>query len=79
MFTVDYLQAVEPDFLGKPAGIVVTLDEELDSQGFNRVTVEGPTREAVIEYVRENWGDDDADWFQEYVVDRVREVPAPRS
>lgn len=40
--------------------------------GMPRVDVSGPTRESVIEYVRENWGDDDAEWFDRYIVQRVR-------
>lgn len=74
VYFVDDIQAVEPDELPKPPkGVEVDVAEDLDSMGFPRVTVYGPTREAVIEYVREGWGDDDADWFQTYIVDRVQE------
>jgi hypothetical protein len=56
-YAVDGLQATEPDELTKADGIVVTIDDELDSQGFNTVSVEGPTREAVLAYIRANFGD----------------------
>jgi len=71
-YTVDYLQAVEPEELESVEGITVTVEPELDSMGFNRVSVEGDSREAVIDYVRSQWGDDDRDWFNEWVVGRIR-------
>ena len=70
-YLLDYLQAVEPDALTTADGITVVVDDELDSMGFNRVSISGPTREAVVEYVRANWGDDDRDWFAEWVENRV--------
>lgn len=71
---VDDLQSVEPDFLTPRDGITVELAPGLDGMGFNRVAVYGPTREAVVEYVRSEWGDDDAAWFDEWVLHRVEEV-----
>lgn len=74
-YFVDDLQAVEPEYLEPREGIAVVVADDLDSMGFPRVTVLGPTREAVIEYVHDQWsGDADPDWFQEWVVDRVEEV-----
>ncbi len=70
-FVVTSLQAVEPDALKPQDGIVVTEDEAADSMGFPRVNVYGPTRDAVIEYVRREWGDEDPDWFADYVVARL--------
>ena len=70
-FYVNDLQAVEPDELEPADGIEVVLDDELDGMGFNRVTVYGPTPEDVVEYVRREWGDEDPEWFEEYVVARV--------
>lgn len=76
-YAVDALQACEPEELGHRHGITVTISDELDSMGFQSATIEGPTAEAVVEYVREHWGDEDGEWFDEYVVARVREVGAP--
>ena len=59
MFFVDYLQAVEPAELARVEGITVTVAAEADSMGFPTVTVEGPTREAVLDYVRSEWGTSD--------------------
>jgi len=73
-FMVDDLQSTDPEFLAPMEGITVSLSPEKDSMGFDRATVEGPTREAVIAYVRREWGDEDPEWFQEWVVDRVVEV-----
>lgn len=72
---VDDLQAVEPGALSPQPGIKVSLHPEKDSMEFDRATVSGPTREAVVEYVRLHWGDEDADWFKEWVEDRVQRVP----
>lgn len=74
-FRVEDLQAVEPDALERRDGIVVTVHPELDGMGFNTVDVEGPTRDAVVEYVRSQWGEEDPAWFAEYVVARVRTLP----
>jgi hypothetical protein len=74
MFAVTDLQAVEPEALEASAGIRVEVDEELDSMGFPRVSVFGETRDQVIAYVRDQWGDDDPQWFAEYVVARVEEI-----
>lgn len=72
---VEYLQCVELELLASVPGIRLELVEN-DWMGFARVDVIGPTREAVIEYVRAEWGDDDEAWFAEYVIGRVREVQA---
>jgi hypothetical protein len=71
---VGYLQAVEHEHLPTVDGIRVEVEPGLDDMGFHRVSVFGPSREAVIDYVRENWGDDDEEWFVDYVVDRVGEL-----
>lgn len=75
MFRVDYIQAVEPDELPKRDGIRIIIEPELDGMGFNRVAVCGESREAVLEYVREAWGDEDPDWFREWIADRIEEFP----
>lgn len=70
------LQAVEPDALPEDDDdVFFVVEEERDGMGFPRVAVYGPTRDAVIEYVRKGWGDEDASWFQEHVVDRVEGLP----
>lgn len=79
-YIVRYLQAVEPEHLPeKPEGIEVNVVETHDEMGFPRVDVSGPSREVLIEYVRVGWGDDDADWFKEWVEDRVEVVKGPRT
>ena len=81
-FMVDDLQAVEPDELPRDGEVEVSLADEKDSMGFDRVELRARTREALLEYVREHWGDGDAAWFETYVEDRVLEVgggsPRPR-
>lgn len=71
-FAVEDLQACEPEALDwhRP-DVVLFLHDGLDSMGFNRVTVTADTHEALISYVREFWGDDDEEWFAEYVVGRI--------
>lgn len=69
-YFVDDLEAVEPDELDRTVeGIRITTVP--NDRGFSSATVEGPTREAVLDYVRSQWGDDDQDWFQTWVVDRI--------
>jgi hypothetical protein len=76
-YRVTDLQACEPESLTFAMDIRVTR-EGIDSMGFDRVTVEGPSREAVENYVRDNWGDDNetGGWFSEYVVARIEEIDA---
>jgi len=76
-YFVDDLQCCEPDGLSYAEGIRVTFSQELDFMGFHRATVEGPSAEAVIEYVRANWGDDDREWFDKQVVGELRSFVAP--
>jgi hypothetical protein len=79
MFQVTDLQACEPMelFRDKPAGIALRFDAELDSMGFDRVTVAAADRDALIDFVRDNWGNDEetGGWFTEYVLDRIEDVP----
>ena len=81
MFRVTDLQAVEPDelFKNKPEAIKVDVEEQLDSQGFNRVIVTAPTRGELLAFVLNNWGDDAATggWYQSHVVDRVEALGQP--
>ena len=73
--TVTDLQAVEPESLPSlPDSIIVHVHSERDEMGFPRVDVTGPTREAVLEYVLAVWGDNDREWFDEYVVGRLHPV-----
>ena len=69
---VDDLQSVEPEALEPAEGITVKIAPELDGQGFERVAVHGPTREAVLKYVRSQWGDEDPAWFADYVEARLK-------
>jgi molybdopterin converting factor small subunit len=80
-YSVRDLQAVEPDALAEVEGVTITVSPDPDSMGFSTVEVEGPTRQAVLDYVADQWGVmqdgemvGDVDWFNEYVVARVREI-----
>lgn len=77
MFQVTDLQACEPGelFRDKPEDVTVTVQPGHDSMGFNRVTVEAPTKARLIAFVVDNWGDDDLEWIDEWVVDRIETVP----
>lgn len=75
MYRLSYLQAVEPDTLPSREGVVVEVDPDLDDYGFPRVDVVARDRDVLIEYVRANWGDDDAEWFRTYVEGRITEPP----
>lgn len=76
MYRLSYLQAVEPDALPAREGLVVEVDADLDGQGFPRVDVVARDRDVLIAYVYWHWsGDEDPDWFREYVVNRVTEYP----
>lgn len=76
-YRVDYLQTVEPDKLAPRDGIAVDVETMRDDMGLPRVSVTGPTREAVIDYVRSEWGDEDGGWFADFVVGRIWEVATP--
>lgn len=72
------LQACAPEELTAVDGCVAVIQDERDSMGLPRVTVWGPTREAVLEYVRREWeGDADPEWFAECVVARIVEAAEP--
>ena len=71
MYRLSYLQAVEPEALPAREGLVVEVDADPDDYGFPRVDVVARDRDVLIAYVREHWGDDDADWFRTYVEGRV--------
>jgi hypothetical protein len=75
MYWIDDLQACEPDALVAflPDGIKVTVDVEHDdtSAGCARVSVYAPTKEALLDFVRYHWGDDDGEWFATHVVARI--------
>jgi hypothetical protein len=75
VYRLSYLQAVELDSLPSREGVVVEVDPDLDEYGFHRVDVVARDRDVLVEYVRENWGDDDRDWFREYVEGRISEPP----
>ena len=74
-FIVTDIQATHVEALPQDGGVSVTWDEdERDSMGFHRVAIIGPTAEAVAEYVREHWGDEDGEWFASYVVGRIERI-----
>ena len=76
MYSVTDLQACEPAALTKAEGVTVALSRELDSMGFHRADVFAQTREALLAYVVENWGDDSTTggWYSEWVLARVEEI-----
>lgn len=68
MFQLEDLQACAPESLpvshvtgqGLDDYTLVHLGYDLDSMGFNRVTLRSPSRESLIKTLLEFWGDDDA-------------------
>lgn len=81
MFVVHDLQATQLDELEHVPGVFVEYNgREPGMSGAHRVSVYGPTVTAVVDYVREQFGDEDPRWFKEYVEDRIEEtsqVPIP--
>lgn len=77
MFVLTDIQACEPEALPAVDGVTVTVDVERDdtSAGCARVSIAAPTREAILDYVQLNWGTADGDWFEDYIVRRITEVP----
>lgn len=76
IYRVSDVQAAEPDELDPPAGVWLEFDPEKDSMGLDRVAISASTREDLLAYVRDTWGDDDATggWYSEWIVARVEEV-----
>lgn len=68
------LQACAVEDLPRDTGVEVIVHGDLDDMGMNTVDLEGSSRQALIEYVRDNWGDEDMHWFYEYVESRVVEI-----
>lgn len=80
VYFVDDVQAVEPESLVPMFGCEMEVAQEVDSMGFPRVTITGPSREAVASYVRAQWmnyPDPDEEWFQRHIVDRIVAVEPP--
>lgn len=72
-YEITDLQCCELEELPRPAGIRITVTEERDSMGFPRVTISGDDRDRLLDFVRENWGDDEdtGGWYSEYVLPQV--------
>lgn len=74
LYRIGDLQAVEPDALPTREGILVERHPDLDDMGFPRVDVVSNSPATLIAYVHEQWsGDEDPQWFAEYVVGRITE------
>lgn len=72
-FAVDLIEACDPEALPAVEGINVTVTGKHDTMSRCPVVeITGPSRKAVENYVRENWGDDDSRWFATWVVARIR-------
>jgi hypothetical protein len=76
MFTLTDLQACEPSELTVVDGVDVDIHVETDTMGHPRVDVTAGSRGEILAYVIDNWGMDDPDWFDEYVVARIRPLEA---
>lgn len=78
-YSVDDLQACEPESLpterADANGILVELHSELDSMGFHRVTVSAYTEAALLDFIAEHWGTEDAEWYREHVAEAVEVYP----
>jgi hypothetical protein len=70
-FVVTYLQAAEAETLPQLPGVVVTIVEQRDSMGLPRVDVRASSRDLLVGYVASQWGLEDPEWFQTYVLDRI--------
>lgn len=92
-FMVDGLQTCEPDLLvrdlkygigvGVPDDVRLTIDWTDDDMGFPTSEVRSTDLQSLLNFVREHWGDSDAEWFDRYVVRRVLTIdgdlpPKPR-
>src|SRR4029077_3556081 len=77
MYCVPDLQACEAEeILGKHPGdvkVVKILDADDTSAHCPHVSVTAPTREALLDFVHEHWGDDEntGGWFSEYVLPSI--------
>ena len=69
-YVVDGLDVYVPESLDDRHGVHVELTTT--PGGHQLAEVSGPTFESVVEYVSANWGEDDPEWFQSYVVERIR-------
>lgn len=76
-FIVGHLQVVDRRDLRRnlPEGIRLIYEGGKDDMGFDRVEISAPSREQLLDFVRANWGDDDDQWFAEWVEGRIEEVP----
>lgn len=81
-FMLDMLEACEPESLSTVGTDVTVMVEDYTlgtSSGCPCVTLTAPTRQGIIDFVRKFWGDDDGEWFQQHVVERVSEMLTPRT
>ena len=79
MYELKGLQAVEPMELLRhlPENVGLTVRPGLDVQGFHTVDVVADTREALVAYVKEQWGgEDDIDWLNE-TLQQIRSTEPP--
>jgi hypothetical protein len=82
MYQLSDIQACEPEVLlaaTVASPITVTIDTERDdtSAGCARVTITAHTKQQIIDFVKEQWGTDDTDWFYDYIECRIEEVAIP--
>ena len=76
---VDDVQVVDLDALAGEVEhwrgrITVTVTTEHDSMGLPRVLIEATSEDTLVEFVRDNWGDDDSDWWQVHILDRIHQL-----
>ena len=71
-FVTDGIEAVDPHELSEVPGIIV--QNEGTSRGIPQVRVLSEDRDALIAYCRQEWGDDDQEWFDRHVVGGIRTI-----
>jgi hypothetical protein len=76
-FLLTYLQCVEVETLPTDGPVVVDVERDRDDFGFPRVDLLCGDRDELIAYVREHWGEEDPEWFQTYVVERIERIGGP--
>lgn len=70
-FFVDDIQACEPQHLPIQDGVQVVIADDTDSMGMPRATISADDPAKLIDYVWQEFGCSDPDWFTVYVLKRI--------
>lgn len=74
------LQAVEVDSLPvwEAVEVITIADDDGTSAHAFTVVVSSPSRDVLADYIRETWGDDDAEWFHGYATGHLMQYVGVR-